>query len=140
MGEAPDPFSSTREWQGACRAVASSTYPGIMAGRSAARREGVSIAHLALDKERIASFCRERHIRRLAFFGSVLREDFGPDSDVDVLVEFEPEARVGFLALARAARELSAILGRRVDLVPQAGLKPLIRDEVLAEAEELYAA
>jgi predicted nucleotidyltransferase len=96
--------------------------------------------HVAVDKEQVAAFCREHRIRRLAVFGSVLRDDFGPESDVDVLVEFEPEAPVGFLALARAARELSALLGRRVDLVPQAGLKPLIREEVLAEAEELYAA
>jgi len=94
---------------------------------------------VAVDKRRMAAFCRKRHIRRLAVFGSALREGFGPDSDVDVLVEFEPEARVGFLALARAARELSAILGRRVDLVPQGGLKPLVRDEVLAEAEVLFA-
>ena len=72
-------------------------------------------------------------------FGSVLREDFGPESDVAVLVEFEPGARVGVLALARAARELSAVLGRRVDLVPQSGLKALIREEVLASAEVLFA-
>jgi len=96
--------------------------------------------HVAVDKTQIAAFCRKHRIRRLALFGSVLRDDFGPESDVDALVEFEPDAHVGFLALARAARELSALLGRRVDLVPQAGLKPLIRDEVLTEAEELYAA
>lgn len=92
-----------------------------------------------IDREQIAAFCRRHHIRRLALFGSVLREDFRPDSDVDVLVEFAPEAHVGFLALARAARELSTILGRKVDFVPQAGLKPLIRDEVLSEAEVLFA-
>jgi hypothetical protein len=92
-----------------------------------------------VDRDRIASFCRRHRIRRLAMFGSVLREDFGPESDVDVLVEFEPGARVGFLALARAARELSAVLGRRVDLVPQSGLKALIREEVLASAEVLFA-
>jgi predicted nucleotidyltransferase len=95
--------------------------------------------HVAVDSKRIAAFCRAHRIRRLAVFGSALRDDFGPESDVDVLVEFEPEARVGFLALARAARELSALLGRSVDLVPQAGLKPLVRDEVLAEAEVLFA-
>jgi uncharacterized protein len=95
--------------------------------------------HVAADKFEIATFCRRHHIRRLAVFGSALREDFRSDSDVDVLVQFEPQARVGFLAMARAARELSTLLGRRVDLVPQAGLKPLIRDEVLAEAEVLFA-
>jgi len=95
--------------------------------------------HVAVDKERIAAFCRSHRIRRLAVFGSAVRDDFGPESDVDVLVEFEPEARVGFVALARAARELSAIVGRRVDLVPQSGLKPLVRDAVMAEAEVLFA-
>jgi hypothetical protein len=95
--------------------------------------------HVTVDKREIAAFCRRHHIRRLAVFGSALREDFRSDSDVDVLVQFQPEARVGFLAMARAARELSTLLGRRVDLVPQAGLKPLIRDEVLAEAEVLFA-
>ena len=94
---------------------------------------------VAVDKRRIVPFCRKHHIRRLAVFGSALREGFGTESDVDVLVEFQPGARVGFLALARAARELSAIFGRRVDLVPQGGLKPLVRDEVLAEAEVLFA-
>ncbi|MBE3069653.1 MAG: nucleotidyltransferase family protein [Planctomycetes bacterium] len=97
------------------------------------------MVHLEINRDEVARFCRARQIRRLAVFGSVLRETFRPDSDVDVLVEFEPGSRVGFLALARAARELSAILGRRVDLVPQGGLKPLIRDDVLAEAEVLFA-
>jgi predicted nucleotidyltransferase len=94
--------------------------------------------HVAIDRQQVAAFCRKHQIRRLAVFGSALRDDFGPESDVDVLVEFEPDARVGFLALARAARELASILGRRVDLVPQNGLKPLIRDEVLAGAEVLF--
>lgn len=94
---------------------------------------------VAVDKQQMAALCRKHRIRRLAVFGSALREGFGPESDVDVLVEFQPGARVGFLALARAARELSAIFGRRVDLVLQGGLKPLVRDEVLAEAEVLFA-
>jgi predicted nucleotidyltransferase len=95
--------------------------------------------NVAVDKEQVAAFCRKHHVRRLAAFGSVLRQDFRPDSDVDVLVQFEAEARVGFLTLAGMARELSSILGRQVDLVPQEGLKPLLRDEVLAEAEVLFA-
>ena len=93
-----------------------------------------------IDRDRVAAFCRRHHIRRLAVFGSAVRDDFGPESDVDVLVDFDPAARVGFIALARAARELSELLGRHVDLVPQSGLKPLIRDEVLSEAEVLFAA
>jgi predicted nucleotidyltransferase len=91
------------------------------------------------DKQ-IAAFCQRNQIRRLALFGSVLRDDFGPSSDVDVLVAFEPGARVGFLALGRMQRELSAILGRPVDLVPIEGLKPMVREEVLPRAEVLYAA
>jgi len=93
-----------------------------------------------VERKKIGVFCRKHFIRRLAVFGSALRRDFGPESDVDILVEFESSARVGFLALARASRELSEIIGRRVDLVPQGGLKPLIREEVLAEAEVLFEA
>jgi len=83
----------------------------------------------------IADFCRRHHIRRLSFFGSVLRDDFTPDSDVDVLVEFEPEVPVGYLALAGMEAELSKILGRRVDLRTPAELSRYFRDAVLAEAE-----
>lgn len=90
--------------------------------------------------QELADFCRRHQIQRLAIFGSVLRDDFGPESDIDVLVEFEPEAQVGLLALSRMQRELSELLHRPVDLVPQVGLKPMIRDSVLASAEELYAA
>lgn len=67
------------------------------------------------------------------------REDFGPQSDVDVLVEFEPDAAVGFLTLSRLARELAEILGRPVDLVPRAGLKPAIRDAILRQEQIIYA-
>ena len=95
---------------------------------------------IEISKDRIAAFCRRYHIRSLSIFGSVLREDFGPDSDVDVLVEFEPEAQVGFIALSRMRRELSTLLQRPVDLVPREGLKPKIREAVLSSAEELYAA
>lgn len=89
--------------------------------------------------ERIAEFCRRHHIRRLALFGSVLRDDFTPDSDVDVLVEFEPGKTPGF-AFFSMQEELSAILGRRVDLTTARSLSKYFRDEVLAEAEELYVA
>ncbi len=76
----------------------------------------------------------------MSLFGSVLRDDFRPDSDVDVLVEFEPEAQIGMLAYNRIQRELSELLQRPVDLVPQKGLKPRIRNAVLASAEVVYAA
>jgi len=98
------------------------------------------MVHLPISEDVIADFCSRNHIRTLSIFGSALREDFGPDSDVDVLVEFEPNAQVGFMALGRMQRELSALLQRPVDLVPRAGLKPVIRQTILAAAEELYAA
>jgi len=79
-------------------------------------------------------------VRELALFGSTLRQDHRPDSDVDLLVSFEPSARVTFLTLARMQRELEALLGRKVDLVPKDGLKPGIRDHILATARVLYAA
>ncbi|MBI3762660.1 MAG: nucleotidyltransferase family protein [Chloroflexi bacterium] len=97
-------------------------------------------SNVSVPRNQIADFCRHNRIRRLSFFGSVLRDDFRPDSDVDVLVEFEPEAQIGFMALSRIKRELSALLERPVDLVPKDGLKPKIREIVLASAEVVYAA
>jgi hypothetical protein len=76
----------------------------------------------------------------LALFGSVLRDDFRPDSDVDVLVSFESEARIGFITLSRMQRELSEIFQRSVDLVPMDGLKPIIRESVLSSSQDVYAA
>ncbi len=99
----------------------------------------MAVPGIKVSQKKIADFCRRHHIRRLAIFGSFLREDFRPDSDVDVLVEFEPEAQVGFIALGRIQRELSALLQRSVDLVPREGLKPKIRETVLSSAEEIYA-
>jgi predicted nucleotidyltransferase len=92
---------------------------------------------IEVPRERIADFCRRNHIRRLAFFGSVLRDDFTPDSDVDVLVEFEPGKTPGF-AFFDVEQELSQILDRRVDLRTPRELSKYFRDEVLAEAEEVY--
>ena len=95
---------------------------------------------ISIPRDQVMDFCRRNQIRTFSLFGSVLREDFGPDSDVDVLIEFDPEARVGFMALGRMQRELADLLGRRVDLIPRDGLKPLIRDSVLGSAQVLYAA
>ena len=92
---------------------------------------------IAIDRERLAHFCRQHHIRKLALFGSVLREDFRPDSDVDVLVEFEPGHRVG-LAFFQIQEELSKMLGRNVDLNTPAFLSRYFRDEVMKEAQEQY--
>jgi len=97
------------------------------------------MAQIGIDRERIADFCRKRHIRRLALFGSVLREDFGPESDVDVLVEFEP-GHVPGLAFFTIERELSEILGRKVDLNTPEFLGERLRERVLREAEVEYAA
>ena len=95
-------------------------------------------ARIPVDREKIAEFCRRNHIRRLALFGSVLRDDFGPDSDVDVLVEFET-GRVPGLAFIRLEHELSELLGRRVDLVTPKFLNERIRDRVLRDADIQYA-
>ena len=94
-----------------------------------------------LDKPAIAEFCRRNHIVRLSLYGSVLRDDFAPDSDVDVLVEFDPKHVPGFFGLGRMARELSAMLdGRDVDLRTPEDLSRYFRDDVLAAAEVQYAA
>ena len=95
---------------------------------------------LHIPAEELTDFCRRYKVRELALFGSMLGTNYGPDSDVDLLVSFEPEARVSFLTLARMQRELETLLGRSVDLVPKDGLKPVIRDQVLATARVLYAA
>ena len=90
---------------------------------------------IEIPREKIADFCRRHHIRKFALFGSVLRDDFGPDSDIDVLVEFEP-GHVPGLALVTLQDELSTIFGgRRVDLVMAKYLNRRIRERVLAEAE-----
>ena len=96
-------------------------------------------AQVPIDREKIADFCRRNGIRELALFGSVLRDDFGPDSDVDVLYEFQPGHFVGFGILAMEA-ELSLLLGgRKVDLVPKKYLNRWMRARVLASAETIYA-
>ena len=97
-------------------------------------------SRIDIPKEKIEEFCRRNHIRRLALFGSVLRDDFGPASDVDVLVEFETGARVGLLRLAGMEIELGEILGRKVDLNTPGFLSDYFRDQVLAEAQVQYDA
>jgi len=87
-----------------------------------------------IPKDKIAEFCRKHHIKKLALFGSVLRDDFRPESDVDVLVEFEPDHVPG-LAFFSMQEELAEILGRKVDLNTPQCLSKYYRDEVLAEAE-----
>jgi predicted nucleotidyltransferase len=97
-----------------------------------------SSARLAIDQDSLREFCRRRHVNRLAFFGSVLRDDFGPDSDVDVLIEFAP-GHVPGLDIYDVEQELSQICGGRVvDLVNPRYLNPRIRDEVLTTAQVAY--
>ena len=95
---------------------------------------------LNVSKEQLADLCKRHRIQELSLFGSALTGRFQDESDIDLLVTFRPDARVGFLALARVQRELEDLLGRPVDLVPKGGLKPAIRDSVLATAQVLYAA
>jgi uncharacterized protein len=97
-----------------------------------------SRARIAVPREQVADFCRRHHIRRLALFGSVLRDDFRPESDVDVLVEFEPEHRYTYFTLAQIEEELAGLLGRKVDVHVPKSLHPFIRDKVLGQAEPVY--
>jgi len=95
---------------------------------------------IAIPKDRIADFCRRHHIRKLSLFGSVLRSDFGPDSDVDVLVEFEEGKAPGLIRLAGMELELSEVLGgRKVDINTPRCLSRYFRDRVQEEAEVQYA-
>ncbi len=95
------------------------------------------MTHIAINRPEIAAFCERHHIRRLALFGSVLREDFSPQSDVDVLVEFEP-GHIPGLAFFTIQQELSMLLGRKVDLHTPQSLSRYFRDQVLAEAQVQY--
>ena len=95
-------------------------------------------ARVGIDPNRIAAFCERHHIRKLALFGSVLRDDFRLDSDVDVLVEFAPNTRVSLFDMVDLEQELSEVVGRRVDLRTPGDLSRYIRQRVLDSAEVLY--
>jgi len=101
-------------------------------------------ARIEIPREDLAEFCRRWSIIELALFGSVLRDDFRPDSDVDVLVRFAPDARHSLFSLVRIQDELSALLGRQVDVVSRRGIEasrnPIRRREILDSAEVIYAA
>ncbi len=94
---------------------------------------------IKLPKEKIAAFCRKHHIAKLSVFGSALSDDFGPASDVDFLVEFEPGHVPGLIGLAGMERELSELIGRKADLRTPQDLSRYFRDEVVAAAVEQYA-
>lgn len=95
-------------------------------------------ARIDVPQQKIAAFCRQNRIRKLALFGSVLRDDFTSDSDVDVLVELEPGAQVGLITLAGMEIELSRLLGRQAELHTVKGLNPHFRNQVLDAAEVQY--
>lgn len=94
--------------------------------------------NIEVPEEEIAAFCRRNRVRKLAFFGSVTRGDFTPQSDVDVLVEFEPDSKVGLFGFASIQNELSRLIGRKVDLNTAGFISPYFREEVLQEAEVVY--
>ena len=94
---------------------------------------------IEIPKEKIAKFCKRNHIRKLSLFGSVLHGDFRPDSDIDLLVEFDPDHIPGFFKLAHMERELSEIIGKKVDVRTPQELSKYFRDAVLSEAEVQYA-
>jgi len=100
----------------------------------------VSEPTINLPKDRIAEFCKKNRIRRLSLFGSALREDFGPDSDIDILVEFEPGTRIGLIRLSGLEIELGKIVGRKVDLNTPGFLSKYYRDQIITEADVQYDA
>jgi len=93
---------------------------------------------IKVPRKELVEFCRRNHIRKLAFFGSVLRDDFGPNSDIDILVEFEPGKTPGFAFFAMQ-EELSKIFGRKVDLNTVGFLSKYFRDEVVRDAKLAYS-
>ncbi len=100
----------------------------------------IQIGPIEVDQERLGEICRRYQVRELSVFGSAVRGELRPDSDLDFLVEFLPHAEIGLLEYAGLMLDLSTLMSRKVDLVSKSGLKPLIRSSVLEEAELLYAA
>jgi len=99
----------------------------------------MTMARIDIPKERLVEFCRKNGIQKLSLFGSVLSDDFGPDSDVDVLVEFKAGKRIGLIRLTGLEFELSEIIGRKVDLNTPGFLSRYFRADIMAEREVQYA-
>ncbi len=101
-------------------------------------------ARMGISSNEIAAFCKRQEITELALFGSVLRDDFGPDSEIDVLVKFGPNAKLSFLALDQMEKELSKMLGRPVDLIEKVAIEKspnwVRRENILGSAKTIYAA
>jgi predicted nucleotidyltransferase len=98
------------------------------------------LGDIEVDEAKLASLCQRYQVRELSLFGSAARGEMRPDSDIDLLVEFLPDAQVDLVDYAGLMLDLSGLLGRKVDLVSKNGLKPLIRNSVLEEARIVYAA
>lgn len=94
---------------------------------------------IEIPSEKLAEFCRRNHIRKLSLFGSILSDDFGPDSDVDFLVEFEPGRTPSLITMAGLEIELSEMINRKVDLRTAGDLSRYFRDEVVERAAPQYA-
>jgi len=95
---------------------------------------------IEIPEDAIADFCRRHGVKRLALFGSILTDDFGPDSDIDILVEFQPSVRYSLLDLGGMWAELRELIGREIDLKTPLDLSRYFRDEVVSRARPLYAA
>jgi predicted nucleotidyltransferase len=100
----------------------------------------ILLGTMDVDQTQLRDLCRRYSVRELAVFGSAARGEMRPDRDIDLLVEFLPEAEIGLLEHSGLMLDLSELLGRKVDLVSKRGLKPLIRDSILREARPVYAA
>ncbi len=100
----------------------------------------IQLGIVQVNEGKLAELCRQYHVKELSVFGSAARGEMRPESDIDLLVEFIPEAKVGLFAYAGLMSELTKLIGRKVDLVSKKGLKPLIRASVLKEARLVYAA
>lgn len=92
-----------------------------------------------MDSQSLAEMCRRYHVQELSLFGSAVRGEMGPDSDLDILVEFEPGARIGLIKFESFVDELELLSGRRIDLVTKSGLKPWVRPSVLKDTRVIYA-
>ena len=101
--------------------------------------DAMTYHNIEIPRERLAEFCQRNHIRRLSVFGSILHGDFGPESDVDFLVEFEPGKTPGLFGMAEMEIELSEIIGRKADLRTAEDLSRYFRDKVVREADLQYA-
>lgn len=100
----------------------------------------IRLGNVEVDEAQLTDLCRRYHVRELSLFGSAARGEMRPDSDIDLLVEFLPASRVDLVDFSGLRLDLSKLLGRKVDLVSKNGLKRLIRDSVLEEAQLVYAA